>query len=86
MSFGVYISGERKTTMGNRVLDPGECDRGTGLCVLSEREYSKFLFQDLDFPPYDGKCNFVIIFKRIEDPQKGTLYKYYRTTDCSKNT
>lgn len=77
---GVSNAGERKTTRGNTLLDVGECN--SNICVVAEEEIKVMLFQEIDFKPYDGKCNFVILFKKIIDPTHGVFWSYYGTQDC----
>lgn len=77
---GAANAGERKTTRGNTLLDVGECN--SSMCILAEEEIEIILFQEIDSKPYNGKCNFVILFKKIIDPKRGVLYKYYGTQNC----
>lgn len=79
---GTSVAGKRKTTMGNKLLDIGECDSGTGICVIAEEEIDTILFQEVDTRPHDGKCDFIILFKKIIDPKRGSLWRYYGTQDC----
>ncbi len=77
---GVSNAGERKTTRGNTLLDVGECN--SSMCILAEEEIEVILFQEIDSKPYNGKCNFVILFKKITDPTHGVFWSYYSTQDC----
>lgn len=82
--FGHAYGGDRPTVTGNRLLDVGECDKGSTVCVTEEEEDKVFLYQFIDSNG-NGKCNFVILFKKIEDPFHGTFYEYNSTKDCPAN-
>ncbi len=77
---GISNAGERKTTRGNTLLDVGECN--SSMCVLEEQTIKPMLFQVIDFKPYNGKCDFIILFKEIVDPTHGVFWAYYSTQNC----
>jgi len=79
---GVSEGGERPTVTGNRLLDVGECDIFSKACVTEERDSKAMLRQFINWGGKTGRCDFVILFKKIEDPTFGTFYQYYDTEDC----